>query len=391
MRSSILTFFLLSSLLCSSQNEQLRYEDYARKFQTRYNDSDYDAIHAMFDPVMKAFLSEKKTADLLNRVKSSFGSIRQMEFSGRENSALVFRTTFDQGIADLFFALNNEDQIRAWFIPGNEQENSSVLKRSSTKMIFPFKEEAFVYWGGESEELNYHMADLNQQFAYDILMVANGAPYEGDPAKNESYFVFGKDILAPCDAKVVKVIDGVADNIPGEVNTADLTGNTLVLETTGKEYLLFAHLKEGSIKVREGELVEQGQVIAQCGNSGNTTQAHLHVQLQNTMDIFNTIGARLYFDEILVNGEIKRDHMPQKEDFVRNVSEFDPAITEVECEPAAKICPVGNHSNRIVPVTYGLPGDKLRRKAEKGKVKLGGCLISGCDPQWYCKKHNRMF
>ncbi len=391
MRSSILTFFLLSTLLCSSQNEQVRYEDYARKFETHYNDSDYDAIHNMFVPVMKTFLSKKQTADFLNRVKSSFGSIQQMELSGRENSALVFRTTFDHGIADLFFTLTDEDQIGAWFIPGNEQENSYVLKRNSTKMIFPFKEEAFVYWGGENVELNYHMADLNQQFAYDILMVANGAPYEGDPSKNDSYFVFGKEIIAPCDAKVVKVIDGIADNIPGEVNTADLTGNTLVLETTGKEYLLFAHLKKGSIRFREGELVEQGQVIAKCGNSGNTTQAHLHVQLQNTMDIFNTIGARLYFDEIIVNGEMKRDHMPQKEDFVKNVSEFDPAITEVECEPAAKICPFENHTNQIVPVVYGLPGAKLRRKADKGKVKLGGCLISGCDPQWYCKIHDKTF
>ncbi len=175
------------------------------------------------------------------------------------------------------------------------------------------------------------------------------------------------------------------------MNTADLTGNTMVLETPEKEYLLFAHLKSGSIRCREGDLVEQGQVIAQCGNSGNTTQAHLHLQLQNTKDIFNAIGARLYFDEILVHGEIQRDYMPQKEDFVKNVSEFDPAMTEVECDSVAKICPVGNHSKHIVPVLYGLPGEKLRRKADKGKVKLGGCLISGCDPQWYCKIHDKTF
>ncbi len=58
------------------------------------------------------------------------------------------------------------------------------------------------------------------------LMVANGAPYEGDPTKNESYFVFGKEIIAPCDAKVVMLIDGIKDNIPGELNKVDLTGNT---------------------------------------------------------------------------------------------------------------------------------------------------------------------
>ena len=62
-------------------------------------------------------------------------------------------------------------------------------------MIFPFKEESFVYWGGETLEINYHMADLSQQYAFDIIMVANGAPYEGDSTKNESYYIFGKGIL----------------------------------------------------------------------------------------------------------------------------------------------------------------------------------------------------
>ena len=102
---------------------------------------------------------------------------------------------------------------------------------------------------------------------------------------------------------------------------ADITGNTIILETERKEYLLFAHIKANSILLfKEGDLVKQGQVIAKCGNSGNTTQAHLHFQLQNTDDLFNTIGAKIYFDEVIVNGEIKKDYMP-KEDFVGNIKD----------------------------------------------------------------------
>ena len=71
-----------------------------------------------------------------------------------------------------------------------------------------------------------------------------------------------------------------------------------------------------------GDEVKQGQVIAQCGNSGNSDQAHLHFQLQNTNDLFNTIGAKVYFDEIIVNGEIRRDYLPKKEDFVKNKRDF---------------------------------------------------------------------
>ncbi|WP_272150611.1 M23 family metallopeptidase [Tenacibaculum aiptasiae] len=208
------------------------------------------------------------------------------------------------------------------FLVINAQEKKELfpkLERNSTKMIFPFKEETFVYWGGEDLEKNYHNEDINQQYAYDILMVANGAPYKGNPKQNESYFIFGKDIIAPCDAKVVKVIKGVKDNIPGELNSKELTGNTIVLMTSKKEYILFAHLMNNSIKVKVGESVKQGQVIAKCGNSGNTTQAHLHLQLQNTVELLDATGAKLYFDKLLVNGKIKKDYLPVKEDFVKNI------------------------------------------------------------------------
>jgi len=73
---------------------------------------------------------------------------------------------------------------------------------------------------------------------------------------------------------------------------------------------------------KEGDSVKQGQVIAQCGNSGNTYAAHLHLQLQNTDDLFNTIGAKIYFDELIVNGQIEKDYMPKKEDFVKNKKRF---------------------------------------------------------------------
>ncbi len=67
-------------------------------------------------------------------------------------------------------------------------------------------------------------------------------------------------------------------------------------------------------------------------------------------------------------------------------------IPEGNCDPEIpRICPNGNHSNNIIPIVYGLPGKKLMKKAEKGKVRLGGCIISECDPKWYCKIHKKSF
>jgi len=187
-------------------------------------------------------------------------------------------------------------------------------------MILPFEDEWFVYWGGLTEAQNYHVREMSQQYAYDLLMVKDGASYQGDPKKNESYFAFGKEILAPCNARIVQVIDSIPDNVPGVMNPEDLTGNTIVLQTDIGEYILFAHLQEGSILVEEGQEVVQGEVMARCGNSGNSTEPHLHLSLQNTLEMRDAIGGKLYFERLLVNDELKIDYLPVKEEFIRNTN-----------------------------------------------------------------------
>lgn len=60
------------------------------------------------------------------------------------------------------------------------------------------------------------------------------------------------------------------------------------------------------------------------------------------------------------------------------------------CVPSIKKCPE-NHTDNIIPIVYGLPNKKMIRKAERKKIFLGGCLITGCDPEWYCPKHKLTF
>ena len=61
------------------------------------------------------------------------------------------------------------------------------------------------------------------------------------------------------------------------------------------------------------------------------------------------------------------------------------------CKATKKFCPYG-HKDNLIPIVYGLPrSTKLIKKAEKGKIKLGGCVISNCDPKWFCKIHNLEF
>ena len=136
---------------------------------------------------------------------------------------------------------------------------------------------------------------------------------------NDDYFVFGKQVIVPCDAIIVEVITGVKDYIPGELNPKQLTGNTVVLKTANAEFLLFAHFKEKSIQVKVGQQVKAGDLLGLCGNSGNSSEPHLHLSLQNVKNMMEAQGGKLFFDNIKVNGEIKQDYLPIKNDKIQNI------------------------------------------------------------------------
>ena len=55
------------------------------------------------------------------------------------------------------------------------------------------------------------------------------------------------------------------------------------------------------------------------------------------------------------------------------------------------VCPVCNQSDMVIPIVYGFPGEKLFEESKKGLVKLGGCCVDDCNPEWYCKRDNEGF
>jgi len=57
----------------------------------------------------------------------------------------------------------------------------------------------------------------------------------------------------------------------------------------------------------------------------------------------------------------------------------------------SKNCPIDGVSKNVIPIVYGLPGKRLMRKMKNGKVKLGGCEVTGCEPNWYCAEHHLEF
>ena len=319
MKQLRILLFLIVPIFCFGQTQSDNYLKAIQDYKQYYNTRSYDSLYNMFADEMKNVITLDVLKQQMEGLHQQVGVIGDISFLEKVNGGKVYKVNHKSMPLEYSINLNSENQIIGLRPQPYRDRSIKVIERNTTKMILPFKEEWFVFWGGTDVSQNYHVAYPNQKYAYDIMMVKDGKSYKGDSKKNENYYVFGKDIIAPCDAKVVKVITGVHDNIPGELNPQQLTGNTVVLETQNKEYLLFAHLKQGSVKVEEGQLVKQGDLLGQCGNSGNTTEAHLHLSLQNTIDMSMATGGKLFFDKILVNGEIKEDYMPVKNDKIQNI------------------------------------------------------------------------
>ena len=315
----VLLLLLLFSLELFSQAEQPNYERFVSVFAERFNSGDYDGIYELYDAGMKNAFTKIETRNFFeNNINRLTGEIKSMQFYTLRQGAHVYRVVFDKSVADLTISLSSESKISGLLISKPKPLGIPLLERNTTIMSLPFNGEWFVYWGGVTETQNYHVNEVTQQYAYDILKVKDGASHDGDPMNNESYFAFGEEIIAPCAARVITVIDGVPDNIPGETNPQEFTGNTIVLQTDRDEFVLMAHLMKGSIIVEEGQDISKGEILAKCGNSGNSTEAQLHLSLQNAADMEDSIGAKLYFDRIEVNGEIRLDYLPVKEDFISN-------------------------------------------------------------------------
>jgi hypothetical protein len=165
-------------------------------------------------------------------------------------------------------------------------------KETPVKLSFPFKNGFYmVFYGGNGEGsslMNYHFncetfkqAGINasMKYATDIAKLNTFGSNRNSifPKRLEDYEIFGEKLYSPCNGEVVDVQDGWTDNKIGDKNKPFNTGNTIIIKTNNV-YILLGHLKNGSIAVKIGDKVKQGQVIAEVGSSGLSDFPHLHMQ-----------------------------------------------------------------------------------------------------------------
>jgi len=139
-----------------------------------------------------------------------------------------------------------------------------------------------VLHGGASPFTNGHFRVRPQNYALDILglnVLGMRANILGDRSDLKSYSIFGTDLYSPCAGTVAVAVDEYEDLIPPATDPEHLAGNHVLIECEGIEVLL-AHMKQGSLRVGVGDAVTVKTVLGQVGNTGNTSEPHLHLHAE---------------------------------------------------------------------------------------------------------------
>lgn len=171
-------------------------------------------------------------------------------------------------------------------------------------MSLPFSGCWMVAKGGLEKSDSHSWNLIAQRYAYDFVFIGrNGGRHKSDGSKADQYYGFGRDVLAPADGTVISVRDGVRDYPRAgtgavDVLTPDFRGNHLIIRHAEGVYGFIAHLKKGSCRVKPGDFVVRGQVIAQCGNSGHSTEPHVHFHLQDHPNFYLAVGLPISFQNV---------------------------------------------------------------------------------------------
>jgi murein DD-endopeptidase MepM/ murein hydrolase activator NlpD len=174
--------------------------------------------------------------------------------------------------------------------------------RVKSSLRLPFRGEWTMFWGGRTLPQNYHAFTRDQRFAMDVLVLRNGRTHDRDGRRCSDYYCYGQPVLAPAAGTIVWMQDGLPDQVPGEQDPSHATGNSLVIDHGHDEYSVIAHLQPGSLRFRRGDRVPADAVVGLCGNSGNTTEPHLHFHLQNGPAPFDADGLPPQFLDVVVDG-----------------------------------------------------------------------------------------
>lgn len=167
-------------------------------------------------------------------------------------------------------------EINLYTFRGNTDRNTGAV-------YVPFH---LPFWGEWTVSQGYngkytHTGEWSKALDF-MITDESGRTHNGSSVACENYYCYNKPVLAPADGIVATIIDNIEDNEPGKVNTVHNWGNTIIIRHSDNLYSQLSHMRAGTFRVKKGDYVRQGDILALCGNSGRSPEPHLHFQIQAT-------------------------------------------------------------------------------------------------------------
>ena len=271
-----------------------------------FNSNDAKGLFDLYDPEMKAAFPLDKVVSFVNGAHEVMGEVQSVKaLKGGKRSA-SYQLLAQKGEWLMEIHLDGTGGISGFKLTRPPPPPPPVAS-NDIPLGLPFRGRWTVFWGGDNLEVNRHASDNSQRRAADLVGVGEDARTSRPPGKtNEDFLAWGREVLAVADGEVVTVVDGVPENSPGTVNPYMATGNVIVVRHGPRLYSAYAHLQPGSPKVKAGAKVKRGDVIGLCGNSGNSSEPHLHFQLMDGPRFESAWGVEAVFRDVRVERDGKK-------------------------------------------------------------------------------------
>lgn len=301
--------FMLGLAACGESNHTSKEENTmenipAAHFPEQFLAGNYETLYNQMSEGFQGQVSYeefKNIGEEFNQDVSSYSLVSEMPLAGLAE----YQWLSDQG----------DKGIRAYFAEDDTIEGLQVMPVTSNlgsddtytanTYRMPINEEWFTFWGGANELVNYHYAVENQRYAYDLIIRKGGSSFDGDPKDNQSYYAFGKKVVAPLDGVVAQVENDIRDNTPTvDTNENKPLGNHVIIEHENGEYSMLAHFQHGTVEVEKGQEVSAGEVLGLAGNSGNSSEPHIHFHVADSPNWREAASIRIKLEgEEPVRGE----------------------------------------------------------------------------------------
>lgn len=288
-------------------------------YTAQFLEGELDDIWTQMTPEMQDAIGSKEAlAAFRRRVEGEAGAeqrvVRESVKQQSGTRTYMRYSRFEKAPTPVVVAwsFDGDGRIAGFFVrPLQKAADSPHLDyRPKAELRLPFDGEWYVFWGGREVEQNYHAAARDQRFAYDFVGTHEGVSHRGDGAASEDYYCWGRPVLSPAEAEVIAVERLLPDNPPGVMDPENPAGNHVMLDLGNDEYALLAHLMADTIEVDVGDTLSPGEPIGLCGNSGNTSEPHLHFHLQDQPAFGEGYGLPARFSHYVADGEYVHDGEP---------------------------------------------------------------------------------